>query len=279
MQRIKLPATDSTNAHLKRLLQERGLPDGTLVAAGVQTRGRGQRGAGWESDQGKNLTFSVLKRFSGFPAQQHFRLNMAVSLAIVGVLDALEIPQVSIKWPNDILSGPYKVCGILIENSLQSAGIAHSIVGIGLNVNQREFPGLPAAASLATRAGRDLDLDQLLDLLHKALWEELTGLESQPARETHDSPKARLAGNPQTPPYAQPAGKLPERYGELHDRYEGRLYRKGAESRFSTAGGGPFAGVIQGVDTDGRLLVATDREGVQAYGFKEIRLHYGPESG
>ena len=185
---------------------------------------------------------------------------MAVSLAIVSVLDALEIPEISIKWPNDILSGPYKVCGILVENALQSSRIAHSIVGIGLNVNQQAFPGLPAAASLATRAGRNLDTDRLLVHLHGALWQELSDLESQPA------------------PNAQPAAKLPDRYGELHDRYEARLFRLGAESRFTAPGGGPFAGVIRGVDVDGRLLVASGQEGIQAYGFKEIRLHYGPEA-
>ena len=121
-------------------------------------------------------------------------------------------------------------------------------------MNQRAFPGLPAAASLAVRAGRNLDRDQLLDRLQEALWKELSGLESQPSPEP------------------------PLRYGSLHDRYEARLFRKGAESKFSTADRGLFAGVIQGVDAEGRLLVATGERQVRAFGFKEIRLHYGPEA-
>lgn len=202
----------------------------------------------------------MLKRFSDFPARQHFRLNMAVSLAIVSVLDALEIPDISVKWPNDILSGPYKVCGILIENALQSGGIVHSIVGIGLNVNQRAFPGLPAASSLAVRSGRSLDTDQLLHGLQEALWKELSNLELMPSLEP------------------QPSRVVPKEDDPLQDRYEARLYGKGVEAPFSTADRAPFAGVIQGVDADGRLLVATGDRVVRAYGFKEIRLHYGPEA-
>ena len=162
MQIIKLSATDSTNAYLKSLAQSEILDDHTIVVADEQRKGRGQMGADWQSEAGKNLTFSLLKHFDHLLIENRFRLNICVSLAIAGALSEQHVPNLSIKWPNDILSGNAKICGILIENILMGDKIRTSIIGIGLNVNQMTFDNLENVSSLKLLLGRTLNLDELL---------------------------------------------------------------------------------------------------------------------
>ncbi len=96
------------------------MEDYTTVVAKNQLKGRGQMGTSWQSEGGKNLTFSVLKNFSALRVQQQFVLNIGVSMALCDVLRTLGLPNVTIKWPNDIMSGSLKICGILIENILRN---------------------------------------------------------------------------------------------------------------------------------------------------------------
>ena len=136
---IKLNAIDSTNSYLKNMVEINNLENYTVVTAESQNAGRGQLGTVWESEYGKNLTFSMLVRVKGFKIEDQFYLSMAISL---GVLNALK-PNVNnllyVKWPNDILAEKDKLCGILIENVLSGSNIKHSIIGVGLNVNQDQF--------------------------------------------------------------------------------------------------------------------------------------------
>ena len=136
---IRLDNVDSTNTYLSGIASNS--PHGTCVLADRQSAGRGQRGNTWESEPGKNLTFSVLLRPDGLHASQQFRISQAVSLAITDTLDGFlpEGIEAKVKWPNDIYVGNRKICGILIENTLCGAAIQHSIIGIGLNINQRDF--------------------------------------------------------------------------------------------------------------------------------------------
>ena len=129
MQIIKLDATDSTNTYLKKLMHSKKLEDFTIVAANQQLNGRGQMGTKWESEPGKNLTFSVLKNFKNYQIQEQFLLNIITSLAVYNTLKNLFIPDLRVKWPNDIMSGNFKICGILIENNLKNNGIQSSIIG------------------------------------------------------------------------------------------------------------------------------------------------------
>ena len=103
-------------------------PAGTVLAARMQTAGRGQRGASWEAEPGKNLTFSQLFRPDRLHAARQFELSMLVSLAIADTVDDLIAHtglSAKIKWPNDIYVGDRKICGILIENKLFEIGRAH----------------------------------------------------------------------------------------------------------------------------------------------------------
>ena len=149
MRLVKLDAIDSTNDFLKDLIRQQDVENFTVISAENQTKGKGQMGAVWNSEQGKNLIMSVLiKDFLSDP-KDVFNLNIVISLAVIRSLEQLNIPKLSIKWPNDIMADNKKIGGILIENSFKSDQTIASIVGIGLNVNQTHFENLPQASSLA----------------------------------------------------------------------------------------------------------------------------------
>lgn len=240
MQLIKLSATDSTNAYLRRLSRREAVPDFTVVQAAHQTAGRGQPGTRWVGEEGKNLTFSILKRFESFPASRHFLLNMLVSLSVYRLLESLEIPELQLKWPNDILSGSRKVCGILLENQLRGAELTTSIIGIGLNVNQTGFTDLPAAASLKTITGKSYDLSEVL----------LTfiGLLQQAFRQMQQTS-----------------------YESVLRQYEANLYLKDQQAPFGLPEGDRFTGTIRGVDPQGNLRLELENGEARTFGFKQVR--------
>ena len=147
---------ESTNKYCE-LLNLGETEEFTVIVAKEQTAGIGQRGNHWAAAPGQNLTFSVVLRPAFLPAADQYALTKAVSLAIVDTLAPL-LPQraeeVRIKWPNDIYVDDRKICGILINNHLQQERIAATVVGIGLNVNQRTFPDwVPNPTSLALLTG------------------------------------------------------------------------------------------------------------------------------
>lgn len=137
---------------------------GTVVAAYTQSAGRGQRGNSWESEPGKNLTFSLLLRPRKIEAARQFEISQLVAIAIVRILSRhLASDKVRIKWPNDIYWEDKKICGILIENTLNGSGIERSIAGIGINVNQARFlSDAPNPVSMLNISGHEYPLDTLL---------------------------------------------------------------------------------------------------------------------
>lgn len=161
---IVLDSVGSTSSYMASALAD--APQGTLVVAREQTAGRGQRGNTWEAAPGQNVTMSLMLRPEGLAAREQFVISQAVSLAVVDMLDDLLVSQghkVSIKWPNDIYAGDRKICGILIENDLVGASISRSIVGLGLNVNQRRFfSPAPNPVSLRQLTGIRYDSPQAL---------------------------------------------------------------------------------------------------------------------
>lgn len=178
----------STNSYMRENLPD--LPDFAVVVADNQTAGRGQRGNSWESEPGKNLLLSMhyCPPECLHPSRQ-FLISKAVSLAtaeaVDRLLDGCGHPDVCVKWPNDIYVGDRKVAGILIENTLQSpAGIAHSVIGIGLNINQRDFrSNAPNPVSIISFTGRETPVSEAASLLSDTLISYLTrlgnGLRSQ----------------------------------------------------------------------------------------------------
>ena len=145
-----LAETDSTNTYLQQLDADRHLPEGYIVYTDAQRAGRGQRGNSWESQPGKNLTFSLLLRPEHIPANQQFLLSQAVSLAVTDVLNRYA-SGFSIKWPNDIYWEDKKIAGILIENVLSGSTFARSIVGIGLNITRSVSSAMPPTPCRCSR--------------------------------------------------------------------------------------------------------------------------------
>ncbi|MEB8330625.1 biotin--[acetyl-CoA-carboxylase] ligase [Flavobacteriaceae bacterium KMM 6897] len=246
MQILKLNATESTNAYLKELLTEVELNDFTVVVAHEQSKGRGQMGTKWVSEPGKNLTFSVLKRFDDFMVAHQFMINVVVSMALFEQLKKLQIPDLSIKWPNDILSGHQKIAGILIENILSGDKIQSSVIGIGLNVNQMHFNNLPNVSSLKLILGKNQDLDELLGNLLATM------------QETFESFIAKNTSK----------GIV------LLEKYKSVLFRKDKPSTFRNQDDELFMGFITDVSSEGKLIVVLEDDVKKEFGLKEIKLLY-----
>lgn len=243
MQIIKLSATDSTNAHLKNLMLLNDLDDLTVVTTVNQTAGRGQMGAKWDAEPGKNLTFSILKKTNGLTIENQFRLNICISLAVVTSLKEILVPDITIKWPNDILSGTSKICGILIENILSGQKIQASVIGIGLNVNQSQFNNLSNASSLKLLLGRTFNLEELLDHILRNIEHNLKAV-------------AHSFDN------------------RLWNVYESFLFRKNKPSTFRNQGNEIFMGFIRGVSSEGKLIVALEDNVITEFDLKEVQLMY-----
>ena len=243
MRIIKLDATDSTNAFLKRLSTTELLEDYTVVVANEQTLGRGQMGTIWESETAKNLMFSVLKDVSFVPMEKQFFISMVTAIAIFKALKKLMLPKVQIKWPNDILSENKKVCGVLIENIVTQSGLRDSILGIGVNVNQSDFTNLPRASSIVNKVGRIYDLDEVLHHILIELKECFTWLEHG-------------------------------QYERIQEEYESVLFKKNKPSTFLDAEGSMFAGFILGVSDFGNLKVLLEDEIIKEFDLKELTLLY-----
>ena len=133
---IWLESVDSTNDVAKRHISD--IDNLSVLSALEQTAGRGQRGNSWTSAPGENLMFSIVLKSPALMAEEHFALNEIAALSVSEFLSTYGI-KAQIKWPNDIYVDEKKICGILIENSFRGKSISSSIIGIGLNINQRNF--------------------------------------------------------------------------------------------------------------------------------------------
>ncbi len=163
---IELPEIDSTNNYAMHLINEGMAEHGMVVSAEFQTKGKGQLGNIWKAEKGKNILCSIIIDTKEFEGNQYFLLNCLACVAVAEILmQDYDIPNVSIKWPNDIYAGKRKVAGILIENTLRGKQWIYSILGIGLNVNQTEFGSLKSATSLKLELGVELNLKDLMSRL------------------------------------------------------------------------------------------------------------------
>ena len=230
---IWLPSIDSTNSEALRRLPE--LPGGTVLAAREQTAGRGQRGNTWFSAPGENLTFTIVLKNLPLGASQAVRLNYLTSVAVADYLESRGV-EAAIKWPNDIYVGGRKICGMLIENTLGPRGeLLASVVGIGINLNQKDFPQLANATSLSLCTGQSYELETEL----AAFLSVFEGLQvNDPA---------------------------------LFGSYEARLFRRGVWAQYhDLLTDREYRGVIEGVEPDGRLRVRSEEGQDLYYRFKEV---------
>lgn len=229
---LHIEETDSTNqwvkAHLDELRQE-GRP--FCVTTDYQTAGRGCGTNRWESERGKNLLFSLLVSPNGIRANKQFRISMAISLAICKALGQ-HLGYLTIKWPNDIYWRDGKIGGILIENTLQGNSVRDSIIGVGLNVNQREFrSNAPNPVSMWQISEQETDRDALLhDIL--TTFEDFLG-----------------------------------RYNK--ESYTAMLYRRHGFFPYADKDGAFMAEIVD-VEDDGHLLLMDDNGRERRYAFKEV---------
>ena len=162
--------TDSTNLWIKRLAKE-GAPEGTLALAEFQSAGRGRLGRSWEVPEGTSVMMSILLR-PKFEPQYAPTLTLVMGMAVAKAVKKLGF-DVSIKWPNDVVVSHKKICGILTEMGVRDGKIDYAVIGVGINVNIREFPEEMAdkATSLYLESGRKFDRSQLPGLVMEAFEE------------------------------------------------------------------------------------------------------------
>ena len=238
---IKVSQTASTNTYLSRLAAT--LPGGTVIYTPSQTAGRGQKGNSWESEDGKNLTFSLLLMRPPVKARDQFYLSEAAALAVVEALSAEAGDNFTVKWPNDVYWQDKKACGMLIENSLDGSDIATSIVGIGINVNQEHFlSDAPNPVSLINITGREHDLMALLKRVCSRIEQLVESLGDADART------------------------------DLHQRYMAALYRNDGQLHpYEDAAGNRFMAMVTGIAPDGTLTLRHEDGTTHDYLFKEVR--------
>lgn len=177
--RIHLSVVHSTNSYTTELLSHNGISSWTVVSCDDQYAGKGQRGKRWEVIPRQNLTFSIAVE-AMLPLEHQFSISACVVSAFINTLEAYAI-KASFKWPNDILVDGNKIAGILIENQVADGQVKWSIIGIGLNVNQVDFPDYPwpATSMRKLRGDVDFDIEELLELLVKSIkqaWKEMSNL-------------------------------------------------------------------------------------------------------
>lgn len=158
---------ESTNSYAQKLLENGDLQEGDVISTYNQENGKGQGENFWESESGSNITISVALQPRVIHPSQQFIINQLVSLALVDVIEQyVANEEVKIKWPNDIYVADKKIAGVLIQNFIKGEEIEFSIVGIGVNVNQKEFySDAPNPGSLIHYFNNTMDLKQLLDQL------------------------------------------------------------------------------------------------------------------
>ncbi len=211
----------------------------TVIVTKKQTNGRGQMHTKWLSEPNKNLTFSILLNNLKVKLYQQKYLNFAVSLAIYKVLKRLDLKNIAIKWANDIMSDNKKICGILIENSLKKDIVTSSIVGIGLNVNQTNFPeSIKNVTSLKLLKNKDFNLDDLLEKIVSEVKNWIQYLDTD------------------------------KKY--LEDCYLKNLYKKDKVATFRDVNDNLFTGMIIGISKNGKLQIKFENDTIQEFGIKEI---------
>lgn len=237
---VSLPSCHSTNDLMAQMSASNQLHEGAIIITKHQTKGKGQRGNVWNSPEGENLTFSIFLKPKFLKPSQQFELNRMVSLALLDVLKKLAPNAKSfVKWPNDLILNKKKIAGILIENSIAQNAIAESIIGIGLNVNQKNDI-LSSATSLTLHTQTIWDLNDVLVEIAQRLEHFYLILRGGDFR-------------------------------LIHELYEANLYLKDKVAFYEDAIG-KFNGIVRKVHPDG-LLEIEDESGVhKQYQFKEVRL-------
>ena len=238
----KIDAISSTNEYLKQLYLEKNIYDNFLIITNNQTEGKGQGSSSWESEPKKNLTLSIYKDLKKNKLKNPFIINLIISISIIETLKKYNLPNLKIKWPNDILSASKKISGILIENFFQREFLISSIIGIGLNVNQISFKKAKNAISIASVKKKKIDLTEVLNILTKKI-----------SLKFHEIDNLKI--------------------NDLINEYESLLFKKDEFSIFNI-NNKLIDGRILGVNQSGKLKVKIGNEIIREYNSSEIKIIY-----
>ena len=235
-----LEETDSTMLQLKKQAYWHSVFDFELLTAGYQTAGRGQRGTHWEADRNDNLLFGFVFHPEGIAARQQFSLSEALAL---GVREALTdyTDGICVKWPNDVYWNNKKICGMLLEHTLEGWNIASTLTGVGINVNQqRFFSDAPNPVSLLQITGKETNIVKLLEKVVMAFSKRYETL--------------KQGG-----------------FAIIHEEYMRHLYRKDGFFTYED-GSGRFEAAIKDISPEGMLTLCRRNGREHTYAFKEVRF-------
>lgn len=238
-----LKSVDSTNNYLKNKLSINKPEEGLLVFAQAQLSGRGQRENSWESRAGENLLLSFIVYPTFIKAENQFILSKTISLAIVDLISQYTNNAI-IKWPNDIYVGNKKIAGVLIENTIKSSEISSSIIGIGININQKCFSNkIPNPVSLTMLTKKTHNINELLLSFIEKLNTWYNKLLLGETKKIDNLYINKLF-----------------RYEQKHDYI---IEDKTVKAK------------IKGVNQDGKLMVETECGDLKTFAFKEIKYCIG----
>jgi BirA family biotin operon repressor/biotin-[acetyl-CoA-carboxylase] ligase len=160
---IYLNQVESTQSYI--IEQDKGskMKEFTVFCTFNQTMGKGQGEHKWESEKGKNISFSLLVRPKFILPSEQFVLTQIASLSVVDMLKKYIKDEVYIKWPNDIYVKKNKICGMLVQNNVIGNEFLGVYFGIGINVNQKNFSFAPNPTSIAMETNKEYDLDVILN--------------------------------------------------------------------------------------------------------------------
>jgi BirA family biotin operon repressor/biotin-[acetyl-CoA-carboxylase] ligase len=242
---IRLPQVNSTNQFAKELSSYiKPVFEGTTVLAEEQLGGKGRKEKEWVSEKNKNLCFSVILFPKFLDSKDLFLLSKAVSLGIWDYLNRQNLINAKIKWPNDLYVGDKKIAGILIENTWKGQELQETVVGVGLNVNQTNFPThLPNPTSLRLVKNREFNVDEVLKDVFECLDKR----------------------------YMQLKDKA---FDQVNQDYRNHLYGLN-ELKTYDVGGIPVNGKVRGVDEDGKLKLTTQEGDEQVFDLDQISLWSG----
>ena len=273
---------DSTSTELRRRMSAEELPHGYCILADFQTAGHGQATNHWESEDGKNLLFSLLLRPSVIPASEQFVITEIVTLAIINALQDYIRQRITIKWPNDIYFGDKKLCGILIENALCGPVIDTCIVGIGININQELFTSdAPNPISLKQLNGRDNDREEIFEEIYQNILRYYDYYADMSDRfncqSTVLSDAQKQDGAVLSPCLRGTSGaegvnnsQLSTIRQSLHYEYMNNLYRRVGYHNYSTPEGEKFSAEIEEIGPQGHLTLRLQSGELRTFAFKEV---------
>ncbi len=236
---IFLPDCHSTNDEMSSMIKKEDFSEGLVIYTDHQKSGKGQRGNVWLDEPGKNVLMSVLIKPSYLLISEQHLLNVVIGLSVIRTLaEHIEEKRLKLKWPNDVLVDNNKICGILVENTIKGDKLENSVIGTGINLNQKAF-NLPTATSLAIETDQVFNREDFMEKLLIDIEYFLLKLKN--------GQKSLLL-----------------------QLYHEKLYRKGEEASYRDMDG-EFSGVILGIDNTGKLIVSKNGS-FKNYGIKEIEF-------